>query len=208
VSDVHLPDTVATAWAGHSAETVERALLAHISRGCRSALAQLYLLYFPRLTRFFMYLTAHPNLAEDLISETMFDVWRARERVGPDVSVFVWVMSIAYIHAHRRLADGTSTGPHLQPAEIGAGHDSSGTSAVEAPLSLHDVLPRLTVEERTVLYLVYSSNQSRQDVVNIMNVSSECVDMHLTNARRRLRSAADHDSDSIVVLGRLLAQRL
>jgi RNA polymerase sigma factor (sigma-70 family) len=208
VSDVHLSDTVATAWSGQSAETVERALLAHISRGCRSALAQLYLLYYPCLTRFLTHLTVHPNLAEDLVGDTMFDVWRARERVDPNVSAFVWVMSIAYIHAHRRLANGTSTGPNLQPAAIGAGHDSPGTRAVETPLSLHDVVSRLTVEEKTVLYLVYICCQSRQDVVYIMNVSSECVDMHLTNARRRLKSAADHDSESIVALGRFLAQRL
>jgi DNA-directed RNA polymerase specialized sigma24 family protein len=116
-------------------------LLAQISRGSRSALAQLYLLYYPRLIRFFMHLTANANLAEELVSDTMFDVWRESERVGSNVSAFMWAMSIAYIHACRRLASGTTARLHVQPATIGPERDSPGSTAVETPLRLHGVLP-------------------------------------------------------------------
>ena len=188
MSDVHSPGIVATprSCATQSAETIERALLAHISRGGRSALAQLYLLYFPRLSNFFTHLTANADLAEELISDTMFDVWRQSTNIGPDTPVFVWVMRIAYMHALRRLAR-ESTGPI---------HDRPGPTALEHVPHLQDLLVSLTVEERAVVYLVYSSHHSRQDVAYIMQQSSEYVDMHLTNARLWLRSSADRDIDS------------
>ena len=194
---VHLPKPVATAqsWLHPPAECSERSLLTQLAGGSRSALAQLYLLYFQRLHIFFMQLTANPNLAEELIIDTMLDVWRKSETISSNISVFVWVMGIAYIHAYRRLASGTSTQPHLQPAPS-VGLDSPGSSAVEMPPRLLDLIPRLTFEERAALHLVYCSNRSRQDLVHIMNIPSECVDMHLTNARRRLRSSAENAGDS------------
>jgi RNA polymerase sigma-70 factor, ECF subfamily len=200
VSDVHLPGTVATArsWANQSAETVERALLAHISRGCRSALAQLYHLYFPRLASFVGHLTANAELAEELISDTMFDVWRKRERIDSNCSVFVWVMGIAYRHAHRRLAGRNSDPSGEQPTRSRKTHACPGPIPEEIVPRLQDLLLGLTFEERAVLYLVHSSHHSRLEVARIMNQSSEYVDMHLTNARFRLRSSANHDGDSIM----------
>jgi RNA polymerase sigma factor (sigma-70 family) len=189
-------DRSALVWAQPSAECTERALLAQISDGNRSALAQLYLLYFQRLGNFFTQVMANPNLAEDLIAATMFDVWAKRERIGPNLSVFVWVVGIAYAHAYRRLTGVTSTRPHWQPAASDVEPTSPRSSAVGTPLRILDHLPRLTTEERTALYLVYCGRQSRQDVGHIMNISSESVDMHLTNARCRLRLSVDDAGDS------------
>jgi DNA-directed RNA polymerase specialized sigma24 family protein len=146
----------------------------------------LYLLYFPQLSNFFTHLTASADLAEELISDTMFDVWRQSTNIGPDIPVFVWVMRIAYMHALRRLAR-ESTGPN---------HDRPGPTALEPVPHLQDLLVSLTVEERAVVYLVYSGHRSRQDVVYIMQQSSEYVDMHLTNARLWLRSSGNPDIDS------------
>jgi DNA-directed RNA polymerase specialized sigma24 family protein len=189
VSDVHLPQTVATApsRAPLSPEGTERALLAQISAGNRSALAQFYLLYFQRLHNFFTHLTANPKLGEELVTETMFDVWRTSERAGSSRSVFLWVMGIAYIHAHRRLVSGKAIPSHLEPMANDVEPDSQSSSTVATPPRLVDLLARLTIEERAALYFAYCSNQSRQDVVHIMNISGDRVDMHLRNARRRIR---------------------
>jgi hypothetical protein len=59
-----------------SSKRTEHALLVCISSGDRSAMEQLYLLYFARLAKFFWHLTADADLVEELINDTMLAVWR------------------------------------------------------------------------------------------------------------------------------------
>lgn len=198
MSNGHLPGNVATARssaAKRSAETTERELLAHISTGNRSAMAKLYASYFARLANFFVHVTANADLVDELVSDTMLDVCRVRPTLGPNASVSAWVMSIAYMHIQKRLGAHRSTRSRVQSSGLRADHDSPGSITWETLPRVHDFLPRLTVEERAVLHLVYAGDHSRQDIVYIMNVSRECVEMHLTNARLRLRSSFDN-SDS------------
>jgi len=175
--------TARSSAAQQSAEATVRELLAYISTGDRSAIAKVYLLYFARLANFFVHVTGNADLIEELISDTMLDVWRESAVIGPNTSVSVWVMGIAYMRTQKLLAAGGSTPPHVQASIHRADHDTPGYTP-----RLRDLLLRLTVEERTALYLVYASDHSRQDIVYIMNLSRECVEMHLTNARLRLRS--------------------
>jgi RNA polymerase sigma-70 factor, ECF subfamily len=189
VSNAHLLDNVATARSSavkRSAETTERELLADVAAGNRSAMAKLYASYFARLATFFVHVTANADLVDELISATMLDVWRGSPTIGPDTTVSVWVMGIAYMHIQKRLG---------APSGLCADHDSSAAMTRDTLPRVHDFLPRLTVEERAVLHLVYARDHSRQDIVYIMNVSRECVEMNLTNARLRLRSSFD-DSES------------
>ena len=152
--------------AKNSADSVERELLVSISAGSRSAMARLYFLYFPRLAQFFLQVMGNAALVQELISDTMLEVWRENATVGPNTRVSVWTMGIAYRHARRRLADGGS-------------------------LPLHDYPRRLTVEGRAALHLAYVGDHSRQDIASIMNMSCESLDAHLSNARRWLRTPAN-----------------
>src|ERR1700761_631837 len=79
-----------------SSEPSKRILLAGISAGNRSAMSQLYSLYFARLANFFWHLTPEPHLIEELIDDTMFEVWRRRGAIGANASVAVAIMRLAY----------------------------------------------------------------------------------------------------------------
>jgi RNA polymerase sigma-70 factor, ECF subfamily len=176
--------------AKHSADSVERELIVRITNGNRSAMAKLYLLYFPRLAKFFSHMMGNATAIEELISDTMVELWRENATIGPNTRVSVWVMGIAYRHARKRLADLASSRPHKQPSALRT-NDTPQSWTVEALQHLDDYLRRLTVEERAALSLVYGGDHSRQDVVSIMNMSRESVEMHLNNARLWLRSAAE-----------------
>ena len=190
----------------HSADSVERELLVGIASGNRSAMAKLYLLYFPRLAMFFSHMIGNAALIGDLISDTMFELWRENATIGPNTRVSVRVMGIAYRHARKRLADLASSRPHKQPSALWTDHDTPHSTTVEAPQHLDDYLRRLTVEERAALHFVYGGDHSRQDIVSIMNMSRESVDMHLNSARLWLRSATE-DSGIAHDQGRELTQQ-
>jgi DNA-directed RNA polymerase specialized sigma24 family protein len=144
-----------------STEQAENALLARISAGDRSAMDKLYFLYFARLANFFRHLTARAHLVEDLINDTMFEVWQGGASIGANASVSVAIMGLAYSRGQKRLAEAGETRAH------------------------QDFLLKLPVEERAVLHLVYAGGHSRCDIAGIMNISCECVDVLLDDARLR-----------------------
>jgi DNA-directed RNA polymerase specialized sigma24 family protein len=85
-------------------EEAARSLLAFISAGDRSALDRLYGLYFASLANFFLHLTAHADLVEELINDTMVEVWREGASIGANASVAVSIMRLAYSHGQTRVA--------------------------------------------------------------------------------------------------------
>jgi DNA-directed RNA polymerase specialized sigma24 family protein len=170
-----------------STQQAERALLALVSAGDRPALAELYVLYFTRLANFFRHLTAHADLVEELINDTMVEVWKEGASIGANASVSLAIMGLAYSHGRRRFAEAGMTRPHAQPVRQEADHDCPLPATSHTPTKPQDFLLKLPFEERAVLHLVYASGHSRRDVADIMNISCECVDVLLGDARRRLR---------------------
>ena len=170
-------------------EEVERALLALISAGDRSAMDRLYVLYFARLVKFFMHLTAHADLVEELINDTMVEIWREGAPIGANASVAVWIMGLAYSHGQKCVAKGGARRLHAQPSVLHTENDSPQSTTLEASSRLDEFLLSLSVEERALLHLVYSGGHSRRDVADIMNISCECVDVLFGGIRLRRGSA-------------------
>jgi DNA-directed RNA polymerase specialized sigma24 family protein len=187
-------DNVVTAHSSareQSTEEAERALLAQVSAGDRSAMVKLHMLYFPRLANFFLHLTAHPDIAEELINDTMAEVGQEGASLGANASISLAIMGLAYSRGQKRFAGAGATWPyaHAQPGMQDTDLDCPLLATSDAPSNPQEFLPRLPVEERAVLHLVYASGHSRRDVAEIMNISCECVDVLLGDARRRLRQS-------------------
>jgi DNA-directed RNA polymerase specialized sigma24 family protein len=144
-----------------SSEPSERTLLAGISAGNRSAMSQLYSLYFARLANFFWHLTPEPHLIEELIDDTMFEVWRRRGAIGANASVAAAIMRLAYSRGQKRLIEVSATPRHRQGPK-----------------------QRANPEERVALHLAYAGGHSRLDIADIMKISCESVDTLLAAARR------------------------
>ena len=166
-------------------EEAERALLAFISAGDRSAMDRFYVLYFARLAKFLLRLTAHPNLVEELIDDTMVEVWRKGAPIRENASVAVWIMGLAYSHGQKRVAEVGVPRLNSQLSVLHTEADSSRYTTLEASSRLDESLLSLPVEERVLLHLVYVGGYSRRDVAAIMNISCEGVDVLLSEARLR-----------------------
>jgi RNA polymerase sigma-70 factor, ECF subfamily len=158
--------------ATRTTQRTECELLATISAGSRSAMAELYLLHFARLAKFFLHVTGRVDLVEELINDTMFDVWRESANIGSATSVPAWIMGLAYSHGQMRIAAAGSTRPRVP---------------TPAPMDQQDFLMKLPFEERAALHLTYAVGFSRQSIADIMNTSCERVDVLLADARHRLR---------------------
>jgi len=158
---------------GNSADSVEGQLLAAISTGNRSALYRLHFLYFPRLARFFARLTATSaaEIIDQLIADTMCDVWRTSATIASETTAPISIMRLAWARARARALEFSIPGSSTVP---------------EKPRSLSEVLGRLQLPERAVLHLARAAH-SREEIADILSMSCESVDDHLASARIALR---------------------
>jgi DNA-directed RNA polymerase specialized sigma24 family protein len=168
------------------AHTPQHELLASISAGSRSAMEEFYLLYFTRLAHFFTHMTANADLVEELISDTMFDVWRQSATIGSNVSVPIWIMRLAYSHGQVRLARTGLACWYLPTPTPHTKHGIAPAATSQISVDQQDLLMELPFEERAVLHLIYAGGHSRQSIADIMSMSCEELDILLAQARYRL----------------------
>jgi RNA polymerase sigma-70 factor (ECF subfamily) len=163
-------------------EAGERALLSLVSAGDRCAMEQLYIRYFARLAKFFQNVNTRADLAEELINDTMLEVWKERRSISANSSVLLAIMGAAYSRVQKHFAEAKANDPHLQGAVQDTEHSRS-LLTIDTPSDLQIVLSKLPVEERAVVHLVYASGCSRRETADIMNISCDCVDALLSDAR-------------------------
>ncbi len=172
-----------------SSELTERHLIARMASGDRSALRDLYWVYFPHLAQFFVHLTTTitSEVIERLINDTMLGVWRASGAFEPDTSAYVWIMSRAFVNARAHLNRGSDLRHRaaLDPLHTKAGYTLSHTTQESA--SIRRAFASLRVVERAVVHFVYTG-RSRQEIATILCVSCECVDEILARARLGMRT--------------------
>jgi len=161
--------------AGHQfTEAAEQALLALVSTGDRCAMDQLYIRYFVRLAKFFENMTLRADLVEELINDTMLEVWKAGQSIRANASVVPALMRLAYSRVQKYFADAS---------DVQDWEQSKSMLATATPSNLQIFLSKLSVEERAVLHFVYASGCSRQETANIMKIAGDCVDALLRDVR-------------------------
>jgi DNA-directed RNA polymerase specialized sigma24 family protein len=160
------------------AKSIEPRLPGQMAGGDGSALQSLYVSYFPSLTRLFSHLTASSSAATIayLVNETLLAAGRASEDVHSNDSAYVRIMRLAVDQARHRLRGDSLIAASLRP----------DTACGESPpYSSRTLLRPLSLEQRAVMYLVYTSH-SRQTIADILRLSSQSVDALLTQARIEL----------------------
>ena len=164
------------------ADIADRRLLRAISAGSRSALRLLHAEYFSRLVKFFTHLmpSSTPEVVDDLIADTLFEVWRTSATFASDSSVHVAIMRLAWAHGSKHLASSEARQATSEPL--------CGTRDRQTRLAVRTEAEQLTAEAfaalppmgRVVIHLVYSGH-SRQEVADIVNTPCESVDAHLSS---------------------------
>ena len=160
----------------------ERALLTRIACGDDVALKELYLLYHRRLARFLMRITTRYDLAEEIINDTFWVVWRHAGEFRGASRVSTWILGIAY---RRGLKTLQRSAP---PPELGL-EDTSCEPCGQLELDewLDAALDRLPPEQRMVIELTYHMGHSCEEISTIMQCPVNTVKTRMFHARRKLK---------------------
>src|SRR5258707_10440612 len=93
----------------------DRRLLARVAAGDREAFRELYIMYHRRLARFLTRLTRQYEIAEEVINDTLWAVWRKAGDFRGDSRVSTWIMGIAYRRALKSLRARSRALPDALP---------------------------------------------------------------------------------------------
>lgn len=166
----------------------EYELIAKIAKGDRRAFEELYNLYHRRLARFLTRLTRRYDVAEEVINDTFWIVWKKAGDFRGDSQPSTWILGIAY----RRARNAFRTSARAGSAE-------NLDALLEPPTSdepmrteelrdwLVQALVQLPVEQRLAVELCYELGYSCEEISGIMGCPVNTVKTRLFHARAKLQ---------------------
>ena len=177
-----------------AANAGELRLMARIADGDRQAFQDLYVTYHRRLARFLTRLTHGYPIAEEIINDTMYVVWRKAGEFRGQSQVSTWIMGIAYRQALKALKR-ESNAVHVPTASMDA--SLPVLDPAQRTVELHEwigrALAQLSFEQRMVVELTYYLGLSCDEIASIMECPVNTVKTRMFHARKRLRTALPQD---------------
>jgi RNA polymerase sigma-70 factor (ECF subfamily) len=173
-----------------TANAAELRLLQQVADGDRRAFQELYVCYHRRLARFLTRLTHGYPIAEEIINDTMYVVWRKAAGFRGQSQVSTWIMGIAYRRALKALKrESAAAHAECMPGD----GDAQATDPTQRTDELHEwighALDQLPTEQRMVVELTYYVGLSCQEIAAIMDCPVNTVKTRMFHARRKLRAA-------------------
>jgi len=162
-------------------------LIARIGEGDRRALEELYNLYHRRMARFLTRLTYRYDIAEEVINDTFWVVWRKAREFRGDSQPSTWILGIAYRKARNALRSSVRLAEqNLDSESLPHTWENPGESA-ELRDWLGQALTQLPVEQRLAVELCYGFGYSCEEIAATMKCPVNTVKTRLFHARGKLQ---------------------
>jgi RNA polymerase sigma-70 factor, ECF subfamily len=166
----------------------ESELIARIAKGDRRAFEELYNLYHRRLARFLTRLTRRYDVAEEVINDTFWIVWKKAGDFRGESQPSTWILGIAYRRARNAFRSAARTG---SSENLDALLDPPTTDEPMRAEELRDwllqALEQLPVEQRLAVELCYELGYSCEEISAIMGCPVNTVKTRLFHARAKLQ---------------------
>jgi RNA polymerase sigma-70 factor (ECF subfamily) len=170
----------------------EQQLLARVITQDRQAFEELYLSYHRRLTRFVMRLAPRYDIAEEVINDTFWIVWKKAAEFRGGSQVSTWIMGIAYrralkaLHAYKSQHRWQDTTMHASDNEDSSQtHDPIETDATRSWVM--QGLAQLPLDQRMVIELAYYLGHSCEEIASITQCPVGTVKARMFHARKKLK---------------------
>ena len=164
-------------------------LIKRIADGDRLAMRLLFARHQVPLYRWLVRIVRDEALAEDLLSEVFFDVWRQAVSFEGRSSVSTWLLAIARykaLSALRRRSDMQLDDEIAAAIPDPADNPERALQNAERTELLRRSLARLSPEHGEVIDLVYYHGKSVKEVAQIAGVAEATVKTRMFYARRKL----------------------
>jgi RNA polymerase sigma-70 factor, ECF subfamily len=163
-------------------------LVARIAASDTQAMRAMVARYSVRVFRYLLRMVKDRSLAEDLVNETFFDVWRQAHQFEARAKVSTWLLTIARYKAisglrHRRVHGSLDEAQDV--ADLTENAEVALCKADRAKV-IRSCLMKLSADHREVLDLVYYHEEPVESVAKIIGIPLNTAKTRLFYARRRL----------------------
>jgi RNA polymerase sigma-70 factor (ECF subfamily) len=173
---------------GGSSAARETELIAKIAKGDRRAFEELYNLYHRRLARFLTRLTRRYDIAEEVINDTFWIIWRKAGDFRGASQPSTWILGIAYRRARNAFRSSARAGS-MENLDV-----PLAPPTLDEPMKTEELrdwlvqaLVQLPVEQRLAVELCYELGYSCEEISAIMGCPVNTVKTRLFHARAKLQ---------------------
>ena len=192
---------VAVAGTSRTTAAPDEALLAEIAGGSRLAMRTLYLRHERRVFRFIMRMVGDRCLAEEVLSEVFFEVWKKADHFQGRSSVSTWLLGIA---RHKALTAAAAKSRPFEPLDGAAAMNVVDPAADpdeamldrERGVILRRCLKALSSEHREIIDLVYYQDKTIRQIADLLAIPENTVKTRMFYARKRLSALVEAASDA------------
>jgi RNA polymerase sigma-70 factor (ECF subfamily) len=170
-----------------SSATHEKDLIARVAEGDRKAFEELYHLYHRRMARFLTRLTRRYDIAEEVINDTFWVVWRKAHTFRGDSQPSTWILGIAYRKARNAFRASARLAEKNLQVELQPLTDTAPSGTEELRDWLGRALAELPIEQRLAVELCYELGHSCEEIATIMGCPVNTVKTRLFHARAKLQ---------------------
>lgn len=179
-----------------SQQTNDAQLMQRIANQDKGAFERLLDRHLTGTRSYLQRLCNDPSLAEDLAQETFLKVWLNAHQYQPSAGALsTWLYRIA----HNQFLDYAKSNSQKLAQATSAANDVAEVSS-EAPSIEHQLenaqalawlereLPKLPVNQRSVLMLRYLRNQTNDEAAEVLGLSSHATESLASRARAALKN--------------------
>ena len=167
----------------------------------KSAFAELFDYFAPRVKSFLLRFGTDMSLAEEIAQEAMIMVWRRAETYDPRQSAAsTWIFTIArnkridrLRRENRPLPDMTD--PAVMPESIGTGEIQ--VARMQQEKKIRHALKNLPEEQAKMIFSAYYEEKSHREIAEESGVALGTVKSRIRLALNRLRAHIDEDEGII-----------
>lgn len=153
------------------------------------AFEELHGLYQPRLSRFLLNMVRRPEMAEEVLDDTLMVVWNRASTFDGSSRVSTWIFGIAYrtaLSALRRrdepLEDASADRRPCPAPDPERRLERGSTHA-----AIRSAMATLSADHRAVLDLTYFHELAYREIAGILDCPVDTVKTRMHHARRNLR---------------------
>lgn len=170
-------------------------LLGRIARQDEAAFETIYKAFSRRVFAYALNMLKEPHRAEEVLVDTMHEVWRNAARFRGDSLFSTWLIGIArnkalLVHRGRRADEVHDDLDDVAQSEVDelAPEGFAVLAAKQRRAGVLTCMQKLSQEHRECLYLVIYEGCSLSDVANVQGVPENTVKTRLHHARQRIRN--------------------
>lgn len=175
-------------------------LIDRVAASDREALAELYKRMSRKIFAFALRHVDDRDLAEGVVVDTMFEVWKSASRFGRGSSVSTWILGIARHKALDEVRRGARYVAFDDTTQFDIEDDCAsafdGIVAKQSRQQLLHCLSRLPSEQRECIHLAFFEELSQSEIAELQGVPENTVKTRLFHARRKLKVMLGRRMDS------------